>query len=128
MTSHSNLLSKSLTIVYPFILTFGIYIIVNGHTSPGGGFQGGAILASVYISKYLVLPVYDYQLEPFKKIEKVMLLIIILIPLTFFVFQMNMHFPELNIPYLVIMNVLIAVKVTCGISIIFFRFVFFETR
>jgi multicomponent Na+:H+ antiporter subunit B len=128
MTSHSNLLSKSLTIIYPFILLFGVYIVVNGHTSPGGGFQGGAIIASAYISKYLVLPVYDYQLEPFKKIEKIMLLIILLMPITFFVFQMNMHFPELNIPYLVIMNVLIAVKVTCGISVIFFRFVFFETR
>lgn len=128
MTNHSTLLSKSLTIVYPFILIFGFYIVVNGHTSPGGGFQGGAVIASVYISKYLVLPVYDYQLEPFKMIEKFMLVIILLLPLTIFLFRMNVMLPEFNVPYLMAMNILIAIKVTCGISIIFFRFVFFETR
>lgn len=32
-------------IIFPFILLFGIYIIVFGHLSPGGGFQGGVILA-----------------------------------------------------------------------------------
>lgn len=128
MTSHSTLLSKSLTIIYPFILIFGFYIVVNGHTSPGGGFQGGAVIASVYISKYLVLPVYDYQLEPFKMIEKLMLVIILLLPLSIFLFRINVMFPELNVPYLITMNILIAIKVTCGISIIFFRFVFFETR
>lgn len=128
MTSHSTLLSKSLTIIYPFILIFGFYIVVNGHTSPGGGFQGGAVIASVYISKYLVLPVYDYQLEPFKMIEKLMLVIILLLPLTIFLFRINVMLPELNVPYLITMNILIAIKVTCGISIIFFRFVFFETR
>lgn len=128
MNSHSDLLSKSLTIIYPFILLFGLYIVVNGHLSPGGGFQGGAIIAAVYISKYLVLPIYDYQLQPFKVIEKLMLLIIFLLPLTVFVFQLNRVLPQYNVLYLVIMNCLIAVKVTCGISVIFFRFVFFETR
>ena len=30
----------------PIILLFGGYVILNGHLSPGGGFQGGAIVAS----------------------------------------------------------------------------------
>ncbi len=29
-----------------FIMTYGLYIIANGHLTPGGGFQGGVILAS----------------------------------------------------------------------------------
>jgi len=29
-----------------FILIFGFYIIMHGHDSPGGGFQGGAVVAS----------------------------------------------------------------------------------
>lgn len=128
MIKESELLSKSLTIIYPFILIFGLYVVFNGHLSPGGGFQGGAILASVYISKYLVLPVYDYQLKPFKLIEKLMLAIIILIPVLFIIFGLYKLMPSLNVPYLILMNTLIAIKVTCGISIIFFRFVFFETR
>lgn len=30
----------------PFIMVFGLYIIFNGHLSPGGGFSGGAILGA----------------------------------------------------------------------------------
>jgi energy-converting hydrogenase B subunit I len=29
-----------------FILIFGLYIIVHGHLTPGGGFQGGAVIVS----------------------------------------------------------------------------------
>ena len=30
----------------PFILIFGLYVIVHGHLTPGGGFQGGAVIVS----------------------------------------------------------------------------------
>ena len=30
----------------PFVLLFGFYLISHGHLSPGGGFQGGVVLAS----------------------------------------------------------------------------------
>lgn len=29
-----------------FIFIFGLYIIIHGHITPGGGFQGGAVIAS----------------------------------------------------------------------------------
>jgi energy-converting hydrogenase B subunit I len=29
-----------------FILIFGLYVIVHGHLTPGGGFQGGAVIVS----------------------------------------------------------------------------------
>jgi len=29
-----------------FILVFGLYVIAHGHLTPGGGFQGGAVIAS----------------------------------------------------------------------------------
>ncbi len=34
-------------IMIPFIQLFGIYVIVHGETSPGGGFQGGVILGTM---------------------------------------------------------------------------------
>lgn len=43
------------SIVAPFILLFGMYIIVHGHYSPGGGFQGGTMLAASVILIRLVL-------------------------------------------------------------------------
>ena len=33
----------------PFIQLFGLYVIMHGHSSPGGGFQGGVILASSFV-------------------------------------------------------------------------------
>ena len=33
-------------LLFPIILLFGIYILTYGHLSPGGGFQGGVIIAS----------------------------------------------------------------------------------
>ena len=33
----------------PYIMLFGIYVIFHGHYSPGGGFQGGALLAASVI-------------------------------------------------------------------------------
>jgi multicomponent Na+:H+ antiporter subunit B len=32
--------------VSPFIMLFGLYVIFHGHYSPGGGFQGGTLLAA----------------------------------------------------------------------------------
>ena len=37
----------------PFALTFGFYIILFGSVSPGGGFQGGVLVASVVLMLYL---------------------------------------------------------------------------
>ncbi|MCD6129203.1 sodium:proton antiporter [Candidatus Bipolaricaulota bacterium] len=33
-------------IIVPMILAFGAYVIMHGHLTPGGGFQGGAVIAS----------------------------------------------------------------------------------
>lgn len=40
------ILQFSAKILCPIIFVFGIYVILNGHLSPGGGFSGGAILGS----------------------------------------------------------------------------------
>jgi len=33
-------------ILMPIIIIFGIYVVLNGHISPGGGFSGGAIIGA----------------------------------------------------------------------------------
>lgn len=38
--------STIVNILFPFILLFGIYVVLNGHLSPGGGFSGGAIMGA----------------------------------------------------------------------------------
>ena len=42
----------------PMILVLGIYIVLNGHISPGGGFSGGAVIGSGMIL-YLIANGYE---------------------------------------------------------------------
>lgn len=40
------ILQKITLLLVPMIIIFGIYVILNGHLSPGGGFSGGAIIGA----------------------------------------------------------------------------------
>jgi len=45
--SQSNFILQSASkLLFPIIMLFGVYVIIYGHLSPGGGFQGGVIIAS----------------------------------------------------------------------------------
>ncbi len=44
-------------IIIPYVQIFGIYVIFNGHLSPGGGFSGGTIIgASLILYKLIYDP------------------------------------------------------------------------
>jgi multicomponent Na+:H+ antiporter subunit B len=49
----SPVLYTGCRLLFPLILVFGSYIFIHGHLSPGGGFQGGAIIASGFLLVYL---------------------------------------------------------------------------
>ncbi|WP_461207651.1 MnhB domain-containing protein [Clostridium sp. DL1XJH146] len=124
----SQIISVISVLLYPFILTFGIYIIVNGHKSPGGGFQGGAVLSALFIIRYLINPAQNINLYLLQRLEKFTFLFILLIGTLFIILGLNNEFAFLKESYLVLMNSLIGFKVFCGLSIIFIRFVFYESR
>ena len=42
----SEIVETATELLLPMIILFGVYVFMNGHLSPGGGFQGGAIIAS----------------------------------------------------------------------------------
>ena len=47
---HQSLIVKTVCRrLVPFIQLFGLYVVIHGHTSPGGGFQGGVILGASFI-------------------------------------------------------------------------------
>ena len=49
------ILTQTFKLLVPAVLMFGIYITMNGHLSPGGGFSGGAILGAallLYLNAY----------------------------------------------------------------------------
>ena len=43
---NDSILQNSAVFLVPLILMFGIYVILNGHISPGGGFSGGAVMGA----------------------------------------------------------------------------------
>ena len=49
----NTLLKIGVKVLFPLIVLFGLYIIVHGHLSPGGGFQGGVIIASGFLLMFL---------------------------------------------------------------------------
>jgi len=43
----NDLIVQTITrLLVPFIQLYGVFIVINGHLSPGGGFAGGAILGA----------------------------------------------------------------------------------
>lgn len=43
---NDKILQLSAKILVPVIIMYGIYVVLNGHLSPGGGFSGGAIIGA----------------------------------------------------------------------------------
>jgi multicomponent Na+:H+ antiporter subunit B len=47
-------LTQTTKLLIPFIILYGVYVVTHGEIGPGGGFQGGVILASAYLLYALV--------------------------------------------------------------------------
>ena len=48
-------------LLFPFLLVVGAYIITHGHLTPGGGFQGGAVLAAAFFVPLLADPASRFK-------------------------------------------------------------------
>ena len=127
-TPAETLIGTITGLLYPFILMFGIYIIANGHNTPGGGFQGGAVMAALFLARFIVTHADDLHMHRVHVLEKLFFAMLILVP-AFFVFAgLQAQFPGWKVPYLILMNVLIGLKVAFGLTIVVYRFGFFQGR
>jgi len=116
----------TIRIISPIIILFGIYLIANGHLTAGGGFQGGLAVATFFICRYLIYDIYDLPIKKVMKFEEGIFLISVLIAIVVVFAGDIAHLPIISDYYLVIMNVLIGLKVTCGFIILFYRFIVIE--
>ena len=46
---NDEILQLAAKILVPIVMFYGIYVVLNGHLSPGGGFSGGAIMGAALI-------------------------------------------------------------------------------
>lgn len=128
MQKHSELFAQTMGLVYPLIILFGTYIIYNGHVTPGGGFQGGAILSGAFTIHYLTTDNKNVSLHFLNQLEKALYLLLLISGTLLVLYMNNALFLWQKQIYLVLMNSLIGIKVACGLTVIFFRFVLFESR
>ena len=56
-----ELLTTGSQLLTPMMLLLGVYVFANGHLTPGGGFQGGAILASATLLLLLAEPLKRFS-------------------------------------------------------------------
>ncbi len=54
----TKIVRTTANIFYPFCLVFGLYVVIHGHLTPGGGFQGGAVMAT---GTSLLLVAYRFE-------------------------------------------------------------------
>ncbi|MGB0345665.1 MAG: MnhB domain-containing protein [Acholeplasmataceae bacterium] len=117
-------------LLYPVMLLFGLYIILNGHLSPGGGFQGGAIIATAILILYYIDISKEIDVKTIITIEKILFLLLISISfLSFFTRgEVMTNFIPLNGNiaykqiYLYLLNIIIGAKVALGLVAVFTSF------
>lgn len=56
-------------LLFPFLILFGAYIIIHGHLTPGGGFQGGAILGAAFFIPVLTSPAGPFSHQTSSLVE-----------------------------------------------------------
>jgi multicomponent Na+:H+ antiporter subunit B len=126
MNRDTSIIAIMTGVLYPFIILFGLYVIVNGHNTPGGGFQGGAILATLFIGRFIVNPVNDVDADLLHHIEQILFAAIVALPILFLFMNVTRAYPVLNESFLILMNLLIGFKVCLGLTLVVFRFGFDE--
>ncbi|GAB6042692.1 Na(+)/H(+) antiporter subunit B [Endothiovibrio diazotrophicus] len=76
-----ELLAIGSRMLVPLILLLGAYVFVNGHLTPGGGFQGGAIIASGVLMLLLTDPARRFGHGLISRVESVSGVVYVLIGL-----------------------------------------------
>ncbi|MDR2183749.1 MAG: DUF4040 domain-containing protein [Clostridiales bacterium] len=133
---NSSMAVFTMRIISPIILLFGTYLILNGHISAGGGFQGGVAIATFFICRYMIYDIYDISVKKVIKLEEYVFVFIVVIAVfavfvgskAFLAYTFDYFTDAFHDAYLIIMNVLIGLKVACGFFIIFYRYVAIERR
>lgn len=74
-----GLLKAICRLTLPFVILYGLYIILNGDLSPGGGFQGGVVLATCYLAVFFIKDEESITFKEIVKVEKALFVLLILL-------------------------------------------------
>lgn len=132
VTPSSELVKNGAAVLLPLIAIFAVYIIMNGHISAGGGFQGGAVIASGVMLVLLADPGKRLSLDALSAIESLAGLLFVLVGVAGLIWaggfldnrflplgQFGAFFSAGAIP---VISVLLGIKVGCELSVVIDRF------
>ncbi len=130
--SSSEIVRNGATLLLPLILMFAAYIIMNGHLSAGGGFQGGAVIASGVMLLLLARPGYPLNVTVLGATELLAGVLFVVTGIAGLIFaggfldsrvlplgEFGSFFSAGAIP---VLSVLLGIKVGCELSVIIDRF------
>lgn len=120
--------------IAPFMLLFGFYLLSYGHISPGGGFQGGVVIASGVILLAMSRGVRTaeslFPIGALSLLEAVTYLLLLatgvagIVVGVGFLGSLSARETAVAVPrvsFILLLNVLIGLKVGAGISVICMR-------
>lgn len=119
--SPSPILAGSLGPVYFLLGLFGVYLSVTGMDGPGGGFQGGAVLAALLINAHFAAGRLLLSGRNAEKMEKLMYIALLSCAAVFFLTSGSWDTSGHRF-YLTLMNILIGLKVCSGLWLIYLSF------
>ena len=131
-TLPTEIVQNGADVLVPLIAIFAAYIVMHGHLGPGGGFQGGAVMASCVLLLLLARPDYRIKLTDLSVMESLAGLLIVLVGIAGInlaggfldnrvlpLGEFGAFFSAGAIP---VLSVLLGVKVGCELSVIIERF------
>ena len=121
----------TIRVTAPILLLFGLYLIMNGHISPGGGFQGGVAIAAFFICRYMIHDIYDISIKKILRLEEMVFVVAVLLAIFAIFLGIWARVPYAFLPlyqgvYLLVMNALIGMKVACAFIVLFYRYIAIE--
>ncbi|MCL2226184.1 MAG: DUF4040 domain-containing protein [Oscillospiraceae bacterium] len=126
----SRMAKFTMRIVCPMILLFGMYLVLNGHISAGGGFLGGLAFALILICRFFVVGIFDLPIKKALKLEEIVFVFIVILPIFAIFTGVVYHFWGNSVLfqtiYLIAMNALVGLKVAFGFFVLFYRYVAVE--
>jgi multicomponent Na+:H+ antiporter subunit B len=128
----SEIVESGAQILVPLISILAAYIIMHGHLSAGGGFQGGAVIASAVLLLLLAVPGSRLALDLLSFIEAAAGVLLVLVGIAGLVLaggfldnrvlpigELGAFFSAGAIPLL---SILLGIKVGCELSVVIDRF------
>ncbi|MDR2703774.1 MAG: DUF4040 domain-containing protein [Cellulomonadaceae bacterium] len=113
-------LRTAVRVLVPILFVVGAAMIIGDPFTPGGGFQGGGILAAIVVGRYLVRPYSGKRTDDMQKIEKLVFVLFVLSIIAYVL--LDARNAGIYPPFMLLMNALLGVKVFCGLSIMFLFF------